>query len=506
MQNRRGTEFLREYGQQTQQKPNKRRANVMDSSVAPRGYTSDMRHLLGLFSLSTVLLAQNGLYPGIQPFFRFQDPVIALEHVRVIDGTGVAPRGDQTIIIAGGKIASVTSATQAIIPSNARRIDYSNHTVIPGLVGMHEHLFYLSGPGIAIYTEHAFSFPRMYLAGGVTTARTAGTMEPQTDLNIKKDIDAGRMPGPKMLVTVGYLEGKGMVTPQLTEVNSPEDARRFIEYWAVQGAHSFKAYKNISRAALAEAVKAAHERRLTITGHLCSVTFREAAEMGMDNLEHGFIEASDWVPNKQPDVCPTTSRDAFGQLDPSSAPAKELIRMLVNRKVAITSTLAVFQRYPVIQPRFTAALSPSSLLNYMTMRARGPAPTDDRSDTSRKEVEMERAFVRAGGLLVAGADPTGSGGALAGFADQRNIELLVHGGFTAVEAIRVATLNGAEFLGLAKSIGTVAPGKQADLVVIEGNPAARITDIENVRVVFKDGVGYDSAKLLESVRGHVGLH
>ena len=118
--------------------------------------------------------AQNPLYPGVRPFIAVDAPVIALEHVRAIDGTGAALREDQTIVIAQGKIRDVGPASQIHIVAGAKRLDLSNHTVIPGLVGMHEHLFYPSGAGIAIYTEHAFSFPRLYLASGVTTARTRG--------------------------------------------------------------------------------------------------------------------------------------------------------------------------------------------------------------------------------------------------------------------------------------------------------------------------------------------
>jgi imidazolonepropionase-like amidohydrolase len=459
-----------------------------------------------LLVYATALAAQNPLYPGTQPFVAVDAPVIALEHVRVIDGTGAAPREDQTLVLADGKIRVAGPAAQTAIPPNARRLDLANHTVIPGLVGMHEHLFYPSGGGVAIYTEHAFSFPRLYLASGVTTARTAGTLEPHTDLNIKKLIDAGRMPGPKLLITAGYLEGKGMFTPQMTEVDTPEDARRFVEYWAAQGAHSFKAYMNISRAALGAAIQTAHERRLTLTGHLCSVTFREAAALGIDNLEHGLIEDTDFIAGKAPDVCPANQPQAFRELDVSGEPVRETIQTLVQHKVAITSTLAVFERNPVIQKRFLDALSPGTALNYMTMRARGPAPTTELSAEIRKELAFERAFVKAGGLLVAGADPTGNGSALAGYADQRNIEMLVEGGFSPEDAIRIATLNGAEQLGLASTIGSIANGKQADLVLIEGNPAARIADIENIKLVFKDGVGYDPAKLTESIRGHVGLH
>ena len=452
------------------------------------------------------LTAQTPLYPGLRPFIAVDAPVVALEHVRVIDGTGAAPREDQTIVIGEGRIREVGPASRVAIPEGARRMDLTNETVIPGLVGMHEHLFYPSGGGVAIYTEHAFSFPRLYLASGVTTARTAGTLEPHTDLNIKKSIDSGLMPGPALLVTVGYIEGKGMFTPQMTEVDTPEEARRFVEYWAAQGAHSFKAYMHVSRAVLGAAIQAAHQRRLTLTGHLCSVTYREAAALGIDNLEHGLIEDTDFVPGKSLDVCPANQAEVFRQLDVTGAPVRETIQTLVTHKVAVTSTLAVFERNPIIQRRFIDALSPSTALNYMTMRARGAAPTSELSPEIRKEVEFERAFVKAGGLLVAGADPTGNGSALAGYADQRNLEILVQGGFKPEEAIRIATLNGAEHLGLAASIGSIVKGKQADLVVIDGNPMTRIADVENVKLVFKQGVGYDPMKLVESVRGHVGLH
>jgi imidazolonepropionase-like amidohydrolase len=120
-------------------------------------------------------------------------------------------------------------------------------------------------------------------------------------------------------------------------------------------------------------------------------------------------------------------------------------------------------------------------------------------------MEFAREFVRNGGLLIAGCDPTGNGGALPGFGDQRNLELLVEAGFTPEEALRIYTLNGAEYLGRANHIGSIAVGKAADLVVVEGDPSAHIADVEKVRYVFKDGVGYDSAKLIESVHGLVGI-
>jgi len=463
---------------------------------------------IALFAIvsAAACLAQQVFTPGVKPFLATDAPVIAIEHVRVIDGTGAEAKEDQTIVIDHGRILSAGPSGQAQIPAGAERMDRKGYTVIPGLVGMHEHLFYPSFGGVALYIEHGMSFPRLYLATGVTTARTAGTLEPYTDLNLKKMIDRGAMPGPKMLITVGYLEGHGSFAPQMAELNTPDDARRFVEYWAGMGAHSFKAYMHITRGELEAAVTTAHARGLKITGHLCSVGFREAAALGIDNLEHGLVVDSEFNPNKKPDECPQGG-PSLAELDVNGAEVQRTIRELVQHKVAVTSTLAVFEYAPPLQARFIDALSPTALVNYLTERDR--LPEQAKAFTAlrvKKEVEFERAFVKAGGLLMAGCDPTGNGSALAGFGDQRNVELLVDGGFTAAEAIQIATLNGAKFLGLEDKIGSVTAGKQADLVLIDGNPAARIADIEKVTVVFKDGVGYDSAKLLQSVKGVVGMH
>jgi hypothetical protein len=376
---------------------------------------------------------------------------------------------------------------------------------------MHEHLFYPSGGGIPLYNEQAFSFPRLYLASGVTTARTAGSLEPYTDLNVKQLVDGGRMPGPKLFITGPYLEGAGSIAgPQMHELSGPEDAVRTVEYWVAEGATSFKAYMNITRAELKAAIDAAHRHGIKVTGHLCSIGFREAAAIGIDNLEHGLLVDTEFHPGKQPDVCPPqgVTRGELARLDIGGAPVRDMIADLVKHNVAITSTLAVFEAFdgsrPPLEQRLLDALSPEAAASYLGSRARSQAGSF--LPMLKKELEFEYAFVKAGGLLISGADPTGNGGALAGFADQRNIELLVEGGFTPVEAIRIATANGAGYLGELDHIGTVATGKQADLVVIDGNPAARIADIRKVRLVFKDGAGYDPVKLLDSIRGAVPFH
>ena len=467
--------------------------------------------LLRILLFAGVAMAQNRLTPGTAPFITVSAPVVALLHVRVIDGTGTAPREDQTLVIDHGKIAAVGPAASTPAPSGAQTMDLTGNTVIPGIVGMHEHLFYNSGNGIPTYNEQAFSFPRLYLASGVTTARTGGSLEPYTDLSIKKAIDAGHMPGPKMWITGPYLEGRGAIGPQMHELTGPDDAVRTVEYWAAEGVTSFKAYMNISHAELKAAVDAAHKHGIKVTGHLCSIGFREAAAIGIDNLEHGLLVDTEFHAGKQPDVCPNASRAEIARVDLSSGPVLDMIADLVAHNVAITSTLAVFEAFdgnrPPLEQRFLDAVTPEAALSYLESRARARGGPDSPAFAElKKELEFEYAFVKAGGLLMAGADPTGNGGALAGFADQRNIELLVEGGFSPVQAIQIATYNGAKFLGELDRIGSVAAGKQADLVVIDGNPAAGIAAIRRIKLVFKDGAGYDPAKLLDSVKGAAGLH
>jgi enamidase len=291
------------------------------------------------------------------------------------------------------------------------------------------------------------------------------------------------------------------------------DARKMVNYWADEGATSFKAYMHITRAELGAAAEEAHKRRLKITGHLCSVTFREAAALGIDDLEHGFVVASDFVPDKKPDACPAGNavQRSIASLDVTGAPARDLISELVRRRVAITSTLTIFETFAAGQPS-----APTKVLDAMLPEARRQyeqrrTAIVQSGDTTwnvllKKEMELEKMFADAGGLLVVGTDPTGYGGVIAGYSNQRALELLVQAGFSPPDAVKIATLNGAKYLGRDAKIGTIAAGKQADLVVVRGDPSARIDDVENVELVFKQGVGYDSPKIFDSVKGRVGLH
>ncbi|WP_291272533.1 amidohydrolase family protein [Geothrix sp.] len=475
------------------------------------------------FALGTALAAQPARSAEVRAFLKVDAPVVALVHARVVDGTGAPAREDQTLVLRDGRIEAMGATTTVAAPKGAQVLDLTGHTVLPGLVGMHNHLFYThsihsdeKGAAVApgrLFAEIAHSAPRLYLACGVTTIRTTGSLEPYTDLNIKRQIDAGLLPGPKMDVTGPYLEGLEPMTPQMHGLRNPEEARRFVDFWADAGVTSFKAYMNIHRADLGAAIQAAHARGLKVTGHLGSVTWPEAMVLGIDNFEHGPIYTdAEFAPGKTPDICPpvAASWGAWLKADLEGAEVQKLIRDLVEKKVAITSTLPVFEMMvpgrPPLQPRVLAAMSAESRASYLAARAKvRVVPNSTPEQLLKKEMAFERAFVKAGGLLLAGPDPTGMGGVLPGFGDHRELELLVEAGFTPAEAIRIYTANGAAFLGRLDRIGTLAPGKQADLVVVKGDPTTRIEDIEQVVTVFKDGLGYDSAKLIESVRGHVGI-
>jgi hypothetical protein len=296
------------------------------------------------------------------------------------------------------------------------------------------------------------------------------------------------------------------------ELSGPDDARRTVEYWISEGVGSFKAYNVLTRAELKAAIDTAHQHKIKVTGHLCSIGFREAAELGIDDLEHGLTVDTEFFPGKQPDICPNpnAAATAASKLDVNGPEIQQTIKTLVEHHVAVTSTLPVFEQFVPSRPdepqKVLDALSDIAAKEYQQNRKR----IVERKDSPwpamfPKEMQFERAFVKAGGTLLAGLDPTGIGGTIAGYGDQRELELLVEAGFTPLEAIKIYTLNGAQFLGLADHIGSLEQGKQADIVLVKGDPSSKISDIENVEIVFKDGVGWDTKKLVDSVKGQVGI-
>jgi imidazolonepropionase-like amidohydrolase len=432
----------------------------------------------------------------------------ALEHVRVIDGNGGPAKSDQTILVEGGRIRAIVPASAAKLPANVERLNLAGRTVIPGLVGMHEHLFYqIERPGSGELVVNAQStFAKLYLAAGVTTIRTAGTVDFNGDRRLKQRIDEGTDPGPNVYLSSPYLGA-------MTAEPDPEGIARLVEQYADAGATSFKAYTSLRATELKAAVTAAHKRGLRVTGHLCAVGFRQAAALGIDNIEHGLPFDTELFSDKRDDQCPDQNAvfAEIARMDIGDSDIRQTIDSLVRHGVAVTSTLAVLESYTgtasAIDARVRPLIAPRLADTYDEAAAarKGPNARNARlfSAVLDKEMAFERAFVAAGGKLLAGVDPTGWGGVVAGFGDQRELELLVEAGFKPEQAIEIATANGASFLD-DRDRGSIAQGLRADLVVVRGDPVRAIADIRNVETVFKDGVAYDPAALIAAAQGTLG--
>ena len=451
-------------------------------------------------------------------YIDYNDSVTIFKSALLIDGKGNAAKPHQTIIISNGKIDWVGDDEKAMLPKGAKIIDLNGKAIMPGLVMLHEHM-YISAhsvdPRYLNLRQSPFTFPRLYLAAGATTIRTCGSIEPYSDMRIKKDIELGLLPGPNMELTAPYIEGKSSRFPQMKENKTPEEAAAFVTYWADQGFTSFKVYMGVDKPILNAAIEAAHKRHLKITGHLDIVTYKEAASLGMDNLEHGFMASTDFAAGKKENEPPAAGAaiKALANLDLQADSVKQFIQFLIDKKIGITSTLAVFEGATTTQPRPNAeainAMSPDTRDFYLQrlVTVKSTAGPTDFDKAFAKAAKMEKLFYDMGGLLTVGTDPTGNGGTLAGYGNWRAIELLVEAdGFTPLQAIKIATLDGSIALGLEKTIGTIEPGKSADLLITDGDPSKNISDIRKVVYVFKNGVGFNSKKLFESVKGKIGFN
>lgn len=462
-----------------------------------------------LFALAAVALSSTAMAaaqrsPQVAQFVAVDAPVVAITNVRVIDGVGGAPVEGRTVVISGGKIASIGTAAA---PAGARIIDGTGKSLLPGMVGLHDHSYYTTS-GRAV--QSSFSAPLLYLASGVTTIRTTGANNPYAELNLRRAIEGGQFPGPRLFITGPYLTGPGNgLGSTMVGLKDEDEARRVVAYWAQEGVSWLKFYTGVSRAAMKAAIDEGHKRGIKFTGHLCSVPYREAVALGMDALEHGLFANSDYDKTRTPDQCSPNMMQSYVGLDVNGPEVMATFKDMIGRNVALTSTLVVYELFvanrPPLEQRVLDAMSPDARTEYLTSRARiaesnGGIPLE----TFKTGMKYELAFARAGGLLGSGVDPTGNGRALFGYGNQRNLELLVEAGFTPLEAIQIGSSNGAKALGIFDQTGSVAVGKVADLVLVTGNPATRIADIKNVELVFREGLGFDPVKMIAAVRGQIG--
>lgn len=425
---------------------------------------------------------------------------LALVGVTVIDGSGGAPIANQTVVMTAGRIAAIGHAGSVAVPAGACRLELPGRTVIPGIVGMHNHTHM---PGMALMPHSA---PRLYLAAGVTTIATAGSADADGEIALARAIEAGTAPGPRIVPSAPYVTGPGGNAP-MARPGSAMEARRFVRHWAGRGAKWFKLYRHVQPGIAAAVIDEAHRHGLKVTGHLCSLGFGEAARLGIDSIEHGLISATDFMPGRAAGAC-VSARPRLAALDLDGEDVQALIGLLVREGVTLTSTPAIIETHfahrPQADARTLSMLSPALEEAYHARQSRlADASTGVfKPQLFAKLFEFERRFVAAGGRLVAGPD-TGRH-VLPGFGDQRNFELLVEAGFGVAGAIRIMTANGAEALGMGDEVGTLRVGLQADVVVLEGDLARDPSAIRDTELVFRRGIGFNPGSLLDDVGGAVG--
>ena len=394
-------------------------------------------------------------------------------------------------MLSNGKIISIEKTGKLPVPATAKIIDLTGKTILPGLVMLHEHMNY--NTGAAVWQFQPVSFPKLFLAAGVTTLRTAGAENPMYDLNLKRQIDKGVLVGPRIFVTGPMFNdvSGGFLGDFI--ISTYEEGRKATGFWAEKGCTSFKVYSDISREALRGVIDEAHARGLIVTGHLGRMSCTEAANLGIDNIEHSFGSCSSDL---------NLSWDTTWSIKPEQQEAKELIRLLIAKNIVLTIT-------PFSDSDFRNPEQLDYLSTDERKRVEGylkdPPPFMPKEINDKQLRPLEKLFIKNGGRVVLGADAADCG-LLPGFQDHNAMVSMVKAGWTPLEVIKIATIDGAKFLKIEKELGSIDVGKIADLLIVSGKPDQNIYDIKKVAIVFRNGIGYDSKALRERVKGLVGRY
>lgn len=425
---------------------------------------------------------------------------LAITNVRIIDGTGNAEKSGQTILIENGYFIRIGAKEEIKIPNGLEIINAAGKTIIPGMVGVHNHLHI---PGFPFIGDVAV---KLYLASGVTTIQSCGAALPDQEIALAQQIADGRHPGPDIVTSGPYFTGPGG-NPGMIIPRDEKHIRDTIQYWIRQGVKWFKVYRHTTPDDLGVILDEAHRNGCKVTGHLCSITFEEATDLGIDGIEHGLNSASDFRINKDYGIC-NGDRTYMDELVISGPEVKSMQQHMIDNGVFLTSTLSIYEtsvpQRAYADERTLKAMSPSLLNQYRENRNRHDRQTGEeiREHRLKRIMAFEYQFYKMGGLLGSGADAGRHN--LPGYGDQRNFELLREAGFTTPEAIRIMTGNGARILNN-ENIGTIEPGKRADFVLLDGILEEDISAIRNVEMVFKNGIGYDPGTLIEETDGKVGM-
>ncbi len=441
---------------------------------------------------------RNELNQIVLNYVKYKSDTIALTNATVFDGTGSSAKENQTLIIVNGYFQSIGLSSEIDIPENATLLNLKGKTIIPGIIGVHNHLHIPQFPFIGETAS------KLYLASGVTTIQTCGSASPQLEIDLSKRIDKGLHIGPNIVTTGPYITGKGG-NPNMIIPRDEQHIKDTIQYWTEKGVRWFKVYRNTHPKDLEIIIKEAHKRNAKVTGHLCSITFEQAANLGIDGIEHGLNSTSDFRKNKTFGIC-DGSREYIDEININSEKVKQLQQLLIDKNVFLTSTLAIYEA-SIPERAFADERTLNAMSSFLVSQYRDRRKQYDRLTSNdslrgkrlKRIMAFEYQFFKMGGILTAGVDAGRH--VLPGFGDQRNFELLKEAGFTTEEVLKIMTSNGAKVLSNPE-IGTIENGKKADFLVIEGNIEK---NIRNVELVFKNGYGYNPKLILKDMKGKFGV-
>jgi imidazolonepropionase-like amidohydrolase len=417
---------------------------------------------------------------------------VAIEHVRLFDSEQAATREDQTVVIQDGRIVSVGPAASATVPSDAERIDGQGKTLLPGLFDMHAHLQALDGI--------------LNIASGVTSARDMGNDIDELR-HLQNQWDSGTAIGPHVW-KAGFIDGHGPFQAPTglyadTEAEAVDDVNRYADLGYVQ----IKLYSSLNPDFVPAIAKAAHQRGLRLSGHIPNgITASKFVEDGADEIQHiNFIFLNFFADKVKDTRTPerfTAVGDYAANLDLQSREVNDFIALLLQHHTTVDVTLATFEgmftgRPGKVAPDFAPVLDRLPAQVQRAAYSGGLPVTAEKDqlykDSYRAMLAMTKRMYDAGIPILAGTDST------AGLMLHRELELEVEAGIPPAKALQIATFNAARLLKQDKDLGSIAVGKKSDFVLVEGNPAARISDIRRCRVVMKDGVLYNSADVYAAV-------
>ncbi len=397
----------------------------------------------------------------------------------LVDGTGAAPVRDAVVVVRDGRIVAAGPRTAVVIPAGFERVEAAGKTVLPGLWDMHAHYEQVEwGP--------------IYLASGVTTVRDVGN-EFEFVTAVRDAIDRGRGIGPRM-VLAGIVDGGGSKGVGVDKADDSAQAVRLVRRYHAAGFRQMKIYSSLSLPVLAVVAREAHRLGMTVTGHVPeSIDAYQAVTAGMDQINHIMYVYRVMRPPK-PDSAPRPP------LDLAAPRAHRAVTFLREHHVVLDPTMALFEwlshpsRIPFSEIEPGMRKVPLALSGPLTHAGVAPEQEQEAARQFDELMQVLGALHRAGIPIVAGTDQVVPGHSL-----HRELELYVKAGFTPLEAIQAATLQPARAMGLERETGTIERGKRADLLVVDGDPLADISNIRRVWLVVTNGRRYQPAPLWRSV-------